>query len=245
MPVTTVRTCSLLCAAAFLLFGTVFLGQSVRADMWDDSESGDPWDGCGQCHGFEGAGNHIKFPRLAGQKPEYIVKQLHDFRNGLRTNDGGQMQKSAAEAKEEDYPRIAAWFASQTPPWPKPTLDASPESARARQLSFIGAPDVGACLSCHSAAAPGLHDKAIIGPRIAGQHDYYIAKQLKEYRAGLRKGSDPGQIMAKIARKLSDADIVELAVFLSQNPALHDEVVPSSSIAAGSTVRERTGPASR
>ena len=203
------------------------------------------WDRCGECHGFEGAGNHIKFPRLAGQKPEYIVKQLHDFREGLRTNDGGQMQKTATEVKEEDYPRIAEWFASQTPPWPKPTLDAPPDIARARQLSFIGDPDVGACLSCHSATAPGLHDKAIIAPRIAGQRDYYIAKQLREYRAGLRKGGDPGQIMTKIARKLSDADIVELAVFLSQNPALHDEVVPSSSTAAGSAVRERTGPVSR
>ena len=226
MPVTTVRTRSLLCVAALLAFGTVFAGKGVRAEMWDDSESGDPWDRCGECHGLEGAGNQIKFPRLAGQKPEYIVKQLHDFRKGLRTNDGGQMQKTATEVREEDYPRIAAWFAGQTPPWPKPTLDAPLDDARARQLSFIGTPDVGACLSCHSATAPGLHDEAIIGPRIAGQHDYYIAKQLREYRAGLRKGSDPGQVMTRIARKLSDADIVELAVFLSQNPALHDEVVP-------------------
>ena len=226
MPVNAGRTCSLLCAGALLLFVMAVLSKSVRAEMWDDSDSGDPWERCGECHGFNGAGNNIKFPRLAGQKPEYIVKQLHDFRNGLRTNDGGQMSKTATELKEEDYPRVAAWFAGQTPPWPKPTLDAPPDSARARRLSFVGAPDVGACLSCHSATAPGIQDNAVIGPRIAGQHDYYIAKQLREYRDGVRKSNDPQHVMTKIARKLSDADIVELAVFLSQNPALHDEVVP-------------------
>lgn len=214
-----------LVAAALVLLGAIVASERGRAGIWDDS-SGDPWDHCAECHGLDGAGNHIKFPRLAGQKPDYIIKQLYDFRSGRRTNDGGQMQKTATEVKEADYPRVAQWFASQTPPWPKLTLDVEPDLARARQLSFSGADGIDACLSCHSAAALGLLDKAIVGPRIAGQRDFYIAKQLTDYRAGRRGGNDPEQIMTKIARKLSDADIASLAVFLSQNPALHDEVVP-------------------
>lgn len=193
----------------------------VCADSWDDN-GGDPWDHCAECHGLDGAGNHIKFPRLAGQRPDYIVKQLYDFREGRRTNDGGQMQKTATEVKEEDYPRVAAWFASQTPPWPQPTLAVEPDVARVRKLLFDGANGNDACLSCHTALALGRVD----GPRIAGQRDYYIAKQLKEYRAGLRKGNDRNQMMTKIASKLSDADIADLAVYLSRNPALHDEMVP-------------------
>jgi cytochrome c553 len=30
-----------------------------------------------------------RFPKLAGQRPAYIVKQVRDFRDGQRSNDGG------------------------------------------------------------------------------------------------------------------------------------------------------------
>ena len=68
---------------------------------------------CAECHGLDGAGNHIKFPRLAGQKPDYIIKQLNDFRDGRRTNDGGQMQRMATELEEKDIPQVAEWFSKQ------------------------------------------------------------------------------------------------------------------------------------
>jgi cytochrome c553 len=212
-------------AAGAILLGAVLAGERSQAQMWDDS-SGDPWDRCAECHGLDGAGNHIKFPRLAGQKADYIVKQLHDFRSGRRTNDGGQMQKTATEVSEADYPRVAHWFASQTPPWPKSTLDIEPDLERARKLWRAGADGLDACLTCHSAAALGMLDRAIMGPRIAGQRDFYLVKELQDYRAGRRSGNDPNQIMTRIARRLSDADIASLAVFLSQNPALDEEAGP-------------------
>jgi cytochrome c553 len=224
--VAAVRTRYMPGAATLVLLGAILISGRGNAEMWDDSDGGDPWDRCAECHGLDGAGNHIKFPRLAGQKPDYIVKQLYDFRNGRRTNDGGQMQKTATEVKENDYARVAQWFAKQTPPWPKLTLDFEPDLARARRLSLTGADGMDACLSCHSAAALGLLDRAIVAPRIAGQRDFYIAKQLVEYRAGQRSKNDTDQTMTRIARRLSDADIKSLAIFLSQNPALHDEVVP-------------------
>lgn len=219
------RTCFSVFVTALVLLAAIVASERGRADVWDSRYS-DPWESCAECHGLDGAGNNIKFPRLAGQRPDYIVKQLDDFRNGRRTNDGGQMQKTATQINEEDYPRVAEWFASQTPPWPKPTLDITPDIERARKLSFSGIAGRGACLSCHSKASLGMLDSAIVAPRIAGQHDFYIAKQLTEYRAGQRSANDPERIMTKIARKLSDADIASLAVYLSQNPALHDEVVP-------------------
>jgi cytochrome c553 len=47
---------------------------------------------CTGCHGPDGKGNVAAgFPRLSGQHPEYIEKQLRAFRNGDRTNDGDQM----------------------------------------------------------------------------------------------------------------------------------------------------------
>ncbi len=83
-----------------------------------------------------------------------------------------------------------------------------------------------ACLSCHSTAQLGLFGgPPVEAPRIAGQRDFYIAKELTDFRDG-RRHNDPDQIMTKIARRLSDADIASLAIFLSQNPALHDEATP-------------------
>lgn len=211
--------------AALVLLGVLTVSEHSHADMIS-MDGVEPWDMCGECHGLDGAGNRIKFPRLAGQKRSYIVKQLYDFRNGRRKNDGGQMQKTATEINDADIPKVAEWFESQTPPWPKPTLDGEPNLARARQLSLRGADGLDACLSCHSAPALGVLDRTVIAPRIAGQWDYFIAKQLFDYREGRRKDNDPEQIMTKIAQRLSDPDIYGLATFLSQNPALHDEATP-------------------
>ena len=163
----------------------------VRADWLDGDAGADPWDRCAECHGLFGAGNRIKFPRLAGQDPYYIMKELHDFRHGLRTNDGGQMQKTATEVKKNDIPRVAKYFAAQTPPWPKQTIDAKVDLARARTLAIDGTHRLEACLDCHSEAQIGLLDKPIIGPRIAGQRDFYIAKELRDFRAGRRSKNDP------------------------------------------------------
>ena len=78
----------------------------------------EPWHMCGSCHGLDGAGNRVKFPRLAGQSRAYIVKQLNDFRDGHRQNDGGQMLEAATELNETDRGRVADWFAKQTAPCP-------------------------------------------------------------------------------------------------------------------------------
>jgi cytochrome c553 len=212
--------------AALVLLGAVMAGGHGRADWLDGEEGANPWDRCAECHGLFGDGNRIKFPRLAGQEPHYIMKQLQDFRHGRRTNDGGQMQKTATEVKEADIPRVAKYFSEQTPPWPKRTIETEVDLARARTLAIKGAGGLKACLSCHSEAQMGLLDKPIVAPRVAGQRDFYIAKQLREYRDGLRSQNDPEQMMTKIARHLSDADILGLAVFLSQNPKLHEEPNP-------------------
>lgn len=215
-----------LSAVALVLLGTVIASSHGRADWMDGNEGADPWDRCAECHGLFGDGNKIKFPRLAGQDPNYIMKQLHDFRHGLRTNDGGQMQKTATEVKEADIPRVAKYFSEQTPPWPKRTIEGEIDLAHARKLAIKGTKGMDACLSCHSEAQIGLLDKPIIAPRVAGQRDFYIAKELRDYRDGRRSKNDPDQIMTKIARRLSDADIIGLAVFLSQNPQLHKDPNP-------------------
>ncbi len=210
--------CLLAIAALAPLFG--FSTQRAVADMIDMTGV-EAQDICAECHGLDGAGNHIKFPRLAGQKADYIIKQLNDFRAGRRKNDGGQMEKTATELEEKDIPLVADWFSKQEAPWPKPTIDVEPDLARAKQLATAGANGSPGCLSCHSATSPYLFDRPYVAPRLAGQRDYYIAKQLRDFRDG-RRGNDPDDTMRKIALRLTDAEINSLSVYLSQNPALHE-----------------------
>jgi cytochrome c553 len=181
----------------------------------------EPWHTCGSCHGLDGAGNRIKFPRLAGQSPAYIIKQLSDFRDGHRHNDGGQMLEAATELTETDRGRVAAWFAQQTAPWPELTVEPPSDLSRARPLVTVGAEGIPACVSCHSAAAPALAGSNTVAPRLSGQRDFYIAKQLTDFRAGERD-NDANGVMRNIAKRLSDTDITALAAFLSQTPALHE-----------------------
>ena len=182
----------------------------------------EPWDICGSCHGVDGDGNSIKFPRLAGQRPEYLIKQLTDFRMGRRRNDGSQMQASATELGEADLKRVAEWFASQTPPWPQPTMNDEVDLSRIRKLVVEGSGSVPACRSCHHSKPAERAGPSVVAPRIAGQRDFYIAKQLADFRTGERD-NDAGKLMRRIANGLSAADIAGLAMYLSQNPELHEQ----------------------
>ncbi|MEI6335691.1 MAG: cytochrome c [Methylococcaceae bacterium] len=64
---------------------------------------------CLGCHGASAEGNG-QFPRLAGQHPNYLVKQLSNFKEGERKN--GHMQAIAGNLSEEDTKALAAYFGS-------------------------------------------------------------------------------------------------------------------------------------
>lgn len=74
------------------------------------AKSGEPKAGmCLGCHGAKAQGNG-QFPRLAGQHPEYIVRQLKAFKEGSRKN--GPMQAITANLSEADFKALAAYFGS-------------------------------------------------------------------------------------------------------------------------------------
>jgi cytochrome c553 len=64
---------------------------------------------CLGCHGSSAEGNG-QFPRLAGQHPGYLVKQLSNFKEGVRKN--GHMQAIAGGLTEDDMKVLAAYFGS-------------------------------------------------------------------------------------------------------------------------------------
>jgi cytochrome c553 len=66
---------------------------------------------CTMCHLGEFAGQN-QVPRVAGQHPEYVVKQLKAYKTGMRTNDAGTMSVVSKTLSDEDIENLAHFLAS-------------------------------------------------------------------------------------------------------------------------------------
>lgn len=66
---------------------------------------------CASCHGPQGQGIPVQFPRLAGQHGDYIYAQLNEFRVGARANDAAKMMRSiAAKMTDADMKAVASYI---------------------------------------------------------------------------------------------------------------------------------------
>jgi cytochrome c553 len=181
---------------------------------------------CMACHGPDGNSPALpppteQWPKLAGQMPEYIAKQLHDFKAGKRTN--AQMSPMAQTVVDADIADLAAFFAKQQV---KPSEAADKSLLAAGERLFLkgkGRPDVvAACVGCHGINGVGQSGWAesykiapsVLAPAIGGQHASYVAKQLKAFRDGSR-GNDVGMVMHNLAMRLDDKDIAAVSEYVA------------------------------
>ena len=87
----------------------VSLGEQLF--RFGDAEKGIP--ACGACHSPTGKGNFLAgFPQIAGQHPQYTAKQLRDFREGDRVNDGDTkiMRAIAEKLSNKDVEALASYI---------------------------------------------------------------------------------------------------------------------------------------
>lgn len=178
-------------------------------------EVGDPAAGqakiavCGACHGPDGNSMAPVFPKLAGQGERYLLKQLHEIRDGKRVVL--EMTGMLNNLSEQDLADIAAFFSTQ-----KGTAGASGSAlvATGEALFRGGNIDQGlpACTGCH---APGGTGNAAAGfPRLGGQHADYVKKQLVAFREGQRTNDGDTLVMRTIASRLSSQDIDALSAYI-------------------------------
>ena len=164
---------------------------------------------CAACHGVDGNSPLSANPSLAGQHPEYLLKQLTEFKSGARSNP--VMTGMVANLSADDMRDLAAYYSSQTPK----QMGARDKDlvAQGRRLYRGGNPSnsVAACAGCHSPNGSGIPAQY---PRLAGQHADYVAAQLKAFRAGDR-ANDPNLMMRATAVKLTDKEIAALAEYIS------------------------------
>ena len=162
---------------------------------------------CGACHANDGSRGIPANPILQGQHPEYLVKQLTEFKAGKRQN--AIMQGMAATLSDDDMRNVAAFYASK---------HAKPGDARSKDTVLLGEKiyrggiadkQVPACAGCHGPSGAGIPAQY---PRLAGQHAEYAEAQLVAFRGGKRANSP--QMMA-IAAKLSDDEIKSVVDYIT------------------------------
>ena len=187
--------------------------QTAEAGMID-KEGMAPWEICGLCHGLDGNSHMPRFPKLAAQKATYIEAQFNAFRQGARTNDGGQMQAITEEVKPEDIAAIAQHFTQQAAPEPveRPMHEIQQDAdllQLGKALYTSGRAGLPACTTCHNAERPDT-------PWLDAQHEDYLNKQLDDFREGSRH-SGSQNVMQDIADSLTRQEQKAVTHYLSRS----------------------------
>ena len=162
---------------------------------------------CAACHTADGSRGSPANPILAGQHPEYLVKQLQEFKSGKRNN--AIMKGFATTLSDDDMRNVAAFYASKS---------SKPGFAKDKVLVTLGEKiyrggiadkAVPACSGCHSPNGAGIPSQY---PRMAGQHGDYTEAQLVAFRSGARANNAQ---MTTIAAKLSDVEMKAVADYIA------------------------------
>lgn len=210
--------CEQLCGMAhFAMRGRVVVDEETVFQNWLSEQptfaqteaqiAGDPAAGqalfatCTACHGDQAQGNkELNAPKLAGQAGWYLARQLKSFKQGVRGSHekdvyAKQMIPFASMLADDTAVRnIVAYIGSLPDARPPASVMGNPE--RGKELYET-------CSSCHGAAGQGIW--ATNAPRLANMSDWYMARQLENFRQGIRGGHPQdfhGAQMASMARAL-------------------------------------------
>lgn len=163
---------------------------------------------CAACHGQQGEGLvALNAPKIAGQEPWYLRKQLGNYQGGIRgahEDDiyGRQMAPMAATLANEQIMENVIAHIQTFPDEPAPATITG--DARAGQKTYAY------CAYCHGANAEGL--QTMNAPRMAGMTDWYLKRQLVNFREGVR-GQHPqdfyGKQMSFMGRTLTSDEMID------------------------------------
>jgi cytochrome c553 len=162
---------------------------------------------CGACHTADGSRGSPANPIIAGQHPEYLAKQLSEFKSGKR--DSAVMKGMAATLSDADIVNVSAFYAGKS---------AKPGFAKNKELVSLGEKiyrggiaerEVPACAGCHSPNGAGIPS---LFPRLSGQHADYTEAQLVAFRSGFRKNSAQ---MTGVTAKMNDREIKAVSDYIA------------------------------
>jgi cytochrome c553 len=162
---------------------------------------------CAACHGPDGNSVMPIYPKLSQQHPEYLLKQLQEFKATKRANP--IMLGFATMLSDEDMKNISYWVASKAS---KPGVAKDKELVALGERIYRGGiadRQVPACAGCHSPNGAGIPAQY---PRLAGQNAEYSVLQLTAFRDGVRNNSLQ---MTQVAAKMNDREIKAVADYVA------------------------------
>jgi cytochrome c553 len=164
---------------------------------------------CAGCHGADGNSPiNPLWPKIAGQHPQYIEKQLKAFKSGDRTDP--TMAPMAMPLSDQDMADLAAYFSSQ----PRQIGQTKADQASAGETLYrAGKSETGvaACMACHGPAGSG--NPLANYPALAGQHATYVEKALKDFRDG-RRTKDTAKLMQGVVARMTDEEMAAVAQYI-------------------------------
>ncbi len=192
--------------ATTLILSVLFSMAALTAegDVGAAADMGDRY--CTTCHGAAGIGNiAIEAPRLAGMEAWYLKRQLENFRSGVRGThaqdiQGIAMRPMAAKLSDESIDDIVAWVGAWEYVPAEATIEGNTNQGRTAYQS---------CAACHGANAEG--NEALGAPALAGQNDWYMVTQLRNFRSGFRGAHQEdtyGSQMLTMSKTLRDDQAV-------------------------------------
>jgi len=159
---------------------------------------------CSACHGAQGEGNpQLNAPKLAGQAGWYLARQLQNFKLGIRDKEqyAQQMDAFASTLDESAIRNVVAFIGSLPDAQPPATVAGNSEKGRGHYET---------CAYCHGGAGQGVWSTN--APRLSHMNDWYMKRQLENFKQGLR-GSHPqdfsGAQMAAMAKTLMDDKAID------------------------------------
>jgi len=170
---------------------------------------------CAACHGQQGEGMQaLNAPKLAGQSAWYLRKQIENYKAGIRGTHpddtyGKQMAPMAMTlANDQAIANVIAHIR---------TLPDNAAPATVQGDPARGAKSYQICAYCHGADAQGV--QALNAPRMAGMTDWYLQRQLENFKAGIR-GAHPqdyyGLQMGFMSKTLqSEQEVADLIAYIN------------------------------
>ncbi|HEY2927266.1 c-type cytochrome [Piscinibacter sp.] len=203
-PAASLLSCLLLAAVAFAA-GADEAKPAAKPDLAKGQAKSN--EVCVACHTNDGSRGSPANPILQGQHPEYLIKQLTEFKAGKRDNP--IMKGMASALSDDDIRNVAAFYAG---------TKAKPGFAKNKDLVTLGEKiyrggiaerSIPACAGCHNPSGAG---NPSLFPRLAGQHADYTEAQLIAFRARTRQNS---QQMTDVAANMNDREIKAVADYIA------------------------------
>ena len=156
---------------------------------------------CARCHGGQGISVSEELPHLAGQRAEYLYRELLAYKSGAREDES--MAGAVKYLNDEALVQVAAYYASLEPARVS-ALKAGEKVERDPVAE--GKAAAAACAGCHgadgNATIPGV-------PNLTGQHPQYLVTAMKAYKGGGRADAT----MKSLVASLDDVNIEKIALY--------------------------------